>query len=893
MPSNVSVKITADVVDLQAKFAVARAESSALTADLNKLARTSKEAQDVGRTSISFLGEGDWGAVAKANLNQAAEASLKAQVAVRSLGAELSEAHGHVGEVRELSMAIRELAEGNVSRLPVTMARLTASLTGFGTGALFGVAGAVAIGAAIGYAEYEALKAQKALDGLVQGFAITGRGAQMSAEAVKYQLSFLAQLPGSTGSAATGFLKLAAEHANWSRELINETGQLLPAFIRIYGDDAPKAIGKLTEGLSNLTVDGLQKLDRETLNLAPTQYEMIQNLIKTGDTAKAVSVILQILSKNSGTYIKSLGDQVFDVEQNIARVKERMAEGNPNNLMYQQQMKDLQAALAEIRREENEGDRTQKDNTYKDEADDLSKANTQLHERQSLLERISTLERETADASQRGDKQATSLGNEDIMASRQKLLDFDKRANDETYRNFEDHQQAEADLYKSGSSQRIAIAETELAKAKELFGAQSTEYAQAMARLNTERRAAASQGLEIDRKANRELLADIRKTTEEIGAIRRDDLNTDLDIAKMQLEAKRDALDEEVAAGSLANTKKLAMERELTEQIEMLDIQRLEDQRKLSADNVQEYNRLTDEIRKSYAKLALDLAAIDRQIALDGKKSADDIAKGWESANRTVVDAEGTLIRDVVSGRTNLGQEILSIGARMLEQELTADVKYWTERQLLELEGIAVSKTSEQGGLLVHLLGESLKTDSTAAGVGARVALEMAGHADGMAASVASGSAEILNNAYRAASGAYAALAGVPLVGPVLAPIAAGTAFAAVAAFDVLTSASKGEWEVKQNGALYALHEKEGVIPGSEMTGLRSLISSGFDFSKAAQSGIAAPTSSARPGPPIHFHMHATDVQSFMDNITGVKRQLSKLVADVWDDNPSLRPKRS
>jgi hypothetical protein len=39
MGSNLSVKITADVIDMQQKFAVARAEAAALGSELNKLAK--------------------------------------------------------------------------------------------------------------------------------------------------------------------------------------------------------------------------------------------------------------------------------------------------------------------------------------------------------------------------------------------------------------------------------------------------------------------------------------------------------------------------------------------------------------------------------------------------------------------------------------------------------------------------------------------------------------------------------------------------------------------------------------------------------------------------------------------------------------------------------------
>ena len=39
MADSLSVRITADIADLTAKFAVARAEASALTSEMNKLAR--------------------------------------------------------------------------------------------------------------------------------------------------------------------------------------------------------------------------------------------------------------------------------------------------------------------------------------------------------------------------------------------------------------------------------------------------------------------------------------------------------------------------------------------------------------------------------------------------------------------------------------------------------------------------------------------------------------------------------------------------------------------------------------------------------------------------------------------------------------------------------------
>lgn len=75
MPGNISVKITADIVELQAQFSVARAESSALTTELNKLAR---QAATTGMTDEL-----------KASLTQAAEAALAAKVRASDLSDEL------------------------------------------------------------------------------------------------------------------------------------------------------------------------------------------------------------------------------------------------------------------------------------------------------------------------------------------------------------------------------------------------------------------------------------------------------------------------------------------------------------------------------------------------------------------------------------------------------------------------------------------------------------------------------------------------------------------------------------------------------------------------------------------------------------------------------------
>lgn len=79
----------------------------------------------------------------------------------------------------------------------------------------------------------------------------------------------------------------------------------------------------------------------------------------------------------------------------------------------------------------------------------------------------------------------------------------------------------------------------------------------------------------------------------------------------------------------------------------------------------------------------------------------------------------------------------------------------------------------------------------------------------GLALHTAVGDQQRLSDAKTAAAGAYAATAGVPFIGPVLAPAAAAAAFAAVAAFDV------GSDSVPSTG-LAVVHARERIIPGDQ-----------------------------------------------------------------------------
>jgi hypothetical protein len=91
----------------------------------------------------------------------------------------------------------------------------------------------------------------------------------------------------------------------------------------------------------------------------------------------------------------------------------------------------------------------------------------------------------------------------------------------------------------------------------------------------------------------------------------------------------------------------------------------------------------------------------------------------------------------------------------------------------------------------------------------------------------------VTNAAVKAAVGAYDAIVGIPIIGPILAPIAAGVAFAGVEAFGALASA-EGGWDVPRDSLAY-IHKQEMILPAPlaqrvrEMTGAGNTESSNYE----------------------------------------------------------------
>jgi hypothetical protein len=138
----------------------------------------------------------------------------------------------------------------------------------------------------------------------------------------------------------------------------------------------------------------------------------------------------------------------------------------------------------------------------------------------------------------------------------------------------------------------------------------------------------------------------------------------------------------------------------------------------------------------------------------------------------------------------------------------------------------------------------------------------------GMTAEKAAHMQAVKMHAKTAAASAYKAVAGIPVVGPFLAPIAAAAAFAGVMAF----SAKGGMGDVPYDDAPFLLHKNEMVLPASLANPMRAMLSG------SAANGNAPMAANQNGGDTIHHyeaHFHGPADKSavaawFKENAVGV-----------------------
>jgi hypothetical protein len=367
--------------------------------------------------------------------------------------------------------------------------------------------------------------------------------------------------------------------------------------------------------------------------------------------------------------------------------------------------------------------------------------------------------------------------------------------------------------------------------------------------------------------------AEIAKESQaQINAIARSDADTDIAIAKIELDARRSQLEQEVAANQVAAAKKLDILRQLATQEFALNMQGLNNELKNLQQGTAEYERVYNQIRELKAKLVSELGHLDIQYNQDLARQLKQQETLWKGAVGEIENVEGTLVTDVLTKRKTLSSTIIQLSSDAVTKEIANDIKAYTTKVLLNNS----TKALEQGGFLYHLLfqqqqtaatisAQTAQTSAVTAGNTTRQAADAAAAATAKAETAATGPPQVMSDAAVAAAGAFAATALIPYVGPVLAPAAAADAFAAVSAFAPMAAFEIGTNYVPRD-MIAKVHEGEQIVPKA--------------YNPAA-GGVSAGAGGGRTS----LHVTAMDGRSvervLLRNSSQVTRALSRIHAQV------------
>ncbi len=857
--NNISVSVSADVADLRTKMALAKNELQSVSAEFNKTAKAVSSASAEMKDAMLPTFQAQSLAVGEAQAKLAGLTSEMKKIAPAATGSHAS--------LSQMLLDFREIfdeaSSGRTRMLPGTLARLAQSGFGLSAGMLAGAAGVAALVGGLGYLAYEAIKGADEVKALGEQAAILGRSAEISTTFIDGQMSTMTAMPCVTKKMAQEIIALEIAQTNLSASTVAATNPILKAYAAAYGDSATEKFGKFLESLNKLTPATL-KATAEGMNLTSAQYELVDSLLESGragSQAAAQTALIGIAAQNAGVSSGTLDQSIASVTAKIAAEKTKIDELKYSthdwgaatyetwfNLAgLEKQLASLLAAKNALGPSTDHSD----DQQYIADLEAAKEMNVKLDERGDILARIKSLTNDISEAQAKGDSGGAATFLAAKQAEQDKLAAMDKdtaaKALEAKVNELDDEQAAVEGQY----AKEIAIGAKKLALIKSTLGESSNEYRQAyreqaslVAESSRQEADAAKESAKEQTEANKQALAetlqaikDAQKTKAEIAL---NDSETDRKIILVGLKAKEDELDQEVDAGRITNAKKIELLREYTLQEQALAMQSLQAQLAVEDQGTVEYAKTLDDMRLLKAQNVADIAKLDLQGAQAQKQDLAQLTKTYDAAFQPITRAFSSTIEGMIEGTQSLRQAVAKIGQSMVASFIDTGVK-----------------------ALAHWVATELaKTAATQAGNTARMASNTAAAAQGKAADAAVGSASVMGDAHKAAAGAYAAVAGIPIVGPVLAPVAAGAAFAGVMAFDVFSASGGFDIPAGMN-PLTQLHENEMVLPATHAETIRSL------------AGAAA------GGGDTHNHTHNWDIdgaQSPRDTAEAVMKKFGQAV---------------
>jgi len=317
-------------------------------------------------------------------------------------------------------------------------------------------------------------------------------------------------------------------------------------------------------------------------------------------------------------------------------------------------------------------------------------------------------------------------------------------------------------------------------------------------------RASSGSDSEAEAAARAEIAAQ-QAANQQIEALAEDRYQTEAELSKIALRSKIDDIEAEQRAGNISGAQAISGKAAIDAQIEGLDQQ-------LQAKIFNAKLTQLEADRRNYKAGSAEYERYTRQIELLQQ----------QHLNRQVLNDARTTERERAARRQAQAAELADTQRAETQKRAIMERSFQpfaaTIARMVTLQRGFLGTMSDLWGSLVGIVDQAVTR---------MITMWLVGLAAQDAASERQHAKQVIRDAKQAASGAYKAVVGIPVVGPILAPIAAAAAFAGVVAF----SAEDG-WDVPGGGGAgidgrggrpAIIHPHEMVLPAQIADSVRAL----------------------------------------------------------------------
>ena len=247
-----------------------------------------------------------------------------------------------------------------------------------------------------------------------------------------------------------------------------------------------------------------------------------------------------------------------------------------------------------------------------------------------------------------------------------------------------------------------------------------------------------------------------------------------------------------------------------------------------------------DKILLIRTNLDKKLASLEQEKSVKAKHFADTEARMWANAGDSIGNSIKNSMTGLIDGQTTWQKATQSILKSMVTEFISMTgtmMARWAMKEIFLNSTSAAGKAARTameadasatgfGAMIIaqirDWLGmETVKTAGTAANTTARTAIQASGSVAGTAIQGTAALASIGTDAAVGGAGAYASLASIPYIGPILGAAAAVAAIGTIMGYKSMVKMDVGAWDVPKDMPAY-IHAGEMVVPRNFADGMRS-----------------------------------------------------------------------